>query len=95
MLETHIFSKVPEVIKYQAENGCLFDEEWKAKNYEIAMRMIKGLGDVIGISYSPASNPMTSLLKEIFIKRKKIKDYLSKMEEFDGRIINDIPPKYS
>ncbi|MFX1500202.1 MAG: hypothetical protein ACFFDH_04465 [Promethearchaeota archaeon] len=79
-----------EVKKYQTEDGKLFDEQWKAEDYEIAKRVISELGKILDIPYTLKLNSQNNeILKQIFDKRKELKDFLENMEEFDKRILKE------
>jgi len=80
-----------EVKKYETEDGRLFNEEWKAKNYEIAKRVINELGNLLGIPYIRVNlnSSNNGTLKKIFQKRNELKGFLENMEDFDEKILKE------
>ncbi|KKL21158.1 hypothetical protein LCGC14_2448240 [marine sediment metagenome] len=66
-----------EVKKYETDDGRLFNEEWKATNYEIAKKVIAELGKILGTPYTLQLNSHNNeILKRIFHKREKLKIFL-------------------
>ncbi|KKK56955.1 hypothetical protein LCGC14_3059340 [marine sediment metagenome] len=85
-----------EVMKYQTEDGKLFNEKWKAENYEIAKRVINKLGKLLGMPYTQQlSSPNNQILKKIFQFKKELKEFLENMERFDERILKEFFNPYT
>ena len=85
-----------EVMKYQSEDGRLFDEKWKAENYEIAKRVIKKLGKLLGIPYTQQlSSHNNQILLKIFQMKKELNQFLENMENFDERILKEFFNPYN